>query len=97
MYGGRAGAVAQLEALEAWFASQREFAFYSSSLLILYEGDAEGAAGAAVRVRLVDFAHTFLAEEGGAGERDDNFLSGLKAITSRLLAVCALDTSAGLL
>lgn len=31
MYGGAAGAIAQLEALEAWFAVQRDFHFYSSS------------------------------------------------------------------
>lgn len=37
-----------------------------------------------VRVRLVDFAHTFQAE-GGA--RDTNFLAGLRALLARLRAV----------
>lgn len=31
MYGGPGGAIAQLEALESWFAVQRDFRFYSSS------------------------------------------------------------------
>jgi hypothetical protein len=35
-------ALPALRELRAWFALQREFAFYSSSLLLLYEGDAAG-------------------------------------------------------
>ena len=31
VYGGPAGAISQLEALESWFAMQRDFHFYSSS------------------------------------------------------------------
>lgn len=46
VYGGPAGAVAQLRALEAWFDVQRDYAFYSSSLLLIYEGDARGEKGA---------------------------------------------------
>lgn len=42
VYGGVHGAAAQLAGLESWFAWQREFAFYSSSVLIMYEGDATG-------------------------------------------------------
>lgn len=95
VYGGPSGAVAQLRALEAWFEVQEEFHFYSASLLILYEGDAQGAEGANVRVRLVDFAHTFHMGEGDHGEGgvDDNFLGGMKAITSRLNVVSRLDVA----
>lgn len=64
MYSGPQGAVAQLRTLESWFRTQREFHFYSASILILYEGDAQGHADANVRVRFVDFAHTF--HVGGA-------------------------------
>jgi len=37
IYGGPNGALAQLKRLEAWFAAQRDFCFYSSSVLIIYE------------------------------------------------------------
>jgi hypothetical protein len=59
VYGGPTGAVAQLRSLLSWFHVQQEFHFYSASVLLLYEGDATDAAEANVRVRLVDFAHTF--------------------------------------
>ena len=74
VYGGPAGVVAQLRSLEAWFRRQREFQFYSASVLILYEGDATGSEDAYVRVRLVDFAHTFRVggetREDGGGDAD---------------------------
>jgi len=59
VYDGPRGAISQLQDLLSWFELQREFHFYSASILILYEGDAEEAENANVRVRLVDFAHTF--------------------------------------
>lgn len=43
MYGGPNGAVAQLHSLLEWVDKQRAFSFYSSSILLLYEGDAAGA------------------------------------------------------
>jgi 1D-myo-inositol-tetrakisphosphate 5-kinase/inositol-polyphosphate multikinase len=94
VYGGTGGAVAQLQELEAWFSSQREFSFYSSSVLLLYEGDAQGPRGADVRVRLVDFAHTFH-DEGAV--RDDNFLAGLRSLVARLTGVASLDAAGALL
>ena len=45
VYGGAHGAISQLQALESWFEVQREFHFYSSSVLILYEGGATGGPG----------------------------------------------------
>ena len=36
--GGSSGALAQLEALEAWFAQQTMLHFYSASVLLVYEG-----------------------------------------------------------
>lgn len=53
-------------------------------MLVLYEGDGAGAEDARVRVRLVDFAHTFTSDGGG---RDANFLAGLRALLARLRAV----------
>lgn len=76
VYGGCFGAVAQLRELESWFRHQREFHFYSSSVLILYEGDAACVEDSNVRVRLVDFAHTFTSD----GKRDENFLGGLASL-----------------
>ena len=76
VYGGCFGAVAQLRQLESWFRHQRDFQFYSSSVLILYEGDAACVEDSNVRVRLVDFAHTFTSD----GNKDENFLGGLTSL-----------------
>lgn len=92
VYGGERGAVAALQALEAWFARQREFMFYSSSVLIIYEGDAECAEEADVSVRLVDFAHSW--RQPGfphGGEMDSNFAAGLHALIKRLVRVMRYD------
>lgn len=70
---------------------QREFHFYSSSVLLIYEGDAVSADEARVSVRLVDFAHTFPSLDG---QRDSNFIAGLRAIIKALkLAVRDPNTS----
>lgn len=53
IYGGPHGAIAQLAGLADWFEHQREFCFYSSSVLIIYEGAATSADAAAVSIRLV--------------------------------------------
>ena len=53
IYGGPRGAIAQLAQLADWFEHQREFCFYSSSVLIIYEGAATSADAAAVSIRLV--------------------------------------------
>jgi Inositol polyphosphate kinase len=100
VYGGDQGAVAQLQALESWFQVQKEFHLYSASLLLLYEGDAHGPEETNVRVRLVDFAHTFAVGGGGTNDDknqkkessiDENFLSGLRALKSRLNAVSTME------
>ncbi len=66
---------------------QRDFQFYSSSVLMIYEGDAASAADANVSIRLVDFAHSFPSQ----GAKDLNFLRGLLALTSTLSSVLCLD------
>ncbi|KAK9811655.1 hypothetical protein WJX72_007711 [[Myrmecia] bisecta] len=87
VYGGERGAIAQLRQLEAWFQKQREMCFYSSSVLVIYEGDAETAEEANVTIRLVDFAHTFAAE----GHKDSNFIAGTRALIKALTGVMKLD------
>lgn len=66
---------------------QRDFQFYSSSVLIIYEGDAESAEEANVAVRLVDFAHTFRSK----GQKDPNFIAGLRAVIKALKNALLLD------
>ncbi len=72
---------------------QQDFCFYSSSVLIIYEGDAETAEEANVSVRLVDFAHTF----PSGGQRDANFIKGLSALMSTLSVVACSGQYLGLL
>lgn len=61
--------------------------FYSSSVLIIYEGDAETAQEANVSIRLVDFAHTFSSQ----GSKDTNFIAGVRAVIKALSNVMRLD------
>ena len=98
VYGGASGAIAQLESLLSWFESQTDFHFYSASVLILYEGDAQGADDANVRVRLVDFAHTFSTDRESGDEyvvsgKDENFTNGLKSLVQRFVAVNRYDVA----
>lgn len=65
----------------AWPAQvQRKFLFYSTSALLMYEGEAASAEGARVSVRMIDFAHTFPAD----GQQDTNCLQGIIALTHAL-------------
>lgn len=66
--------LARLRDIEAWFESQAEFRFYGSSLLFLYEGE---GGGAAVDVRMIDFAHVWPIRDGG---RDSGYSVGLARI-----------------
>lgn len=69
VYGGPHGAIAQLQSLESWFELQREFHFYSSSVLILYEGGATGE-GAGRVLGLLSYRKAQSAAEGvGEGKR----------------------------
>jgi hypothetical protein len=89
----------QLQQLEAAFQRQRRYQLYSCSVLVTYEGLAQAAAEARVRVRLVDFAHVFSSSAdsaevlrheavAAAGPAiDDNFLQGLRGLM-RVLKSC---------
>lgn len=61
--------------IEKWFMWQREFLFFGSSLLFIYDGDRHNSFSR-VDVRLIDFAHTELSN----GARDEGFLVGLKNV-----------------
>lgn len=93
IYGGKSGVLYQLSMLEEWFRVQTEFKFFSSSLLILYEGGATCSENANVQVRFVDFAHTFKenTKENTTNDIldiDDNFLDGLLALKAHMLKAC---------
>lgn len=66
--------LAQLEQIQQWFETQRLFAFYSSSLLIVYESQPDRSSGRAVHcvVKMIDFAHVF-----PTLECDTNYLFGI--------------------
>mmetsp|Transcript_12263 Transcript_12263/g.38846 ORF Transcript_12263/g.38846 Transcript_12263/m.38846 type:complete len:197 (+) Transcript_12263:906-1496(+) len=83
VFGGKHGLITALEDMVAWFEEQREYVFYSSSILVLYEGAARTPEELRVRVKLVDFAHTFARES----TRDSNFIGGLNALVGVLEGV----------
>lgn len=83
----------QLEVIQHWFESQQLYAFYSSSLLLLYESDpvppssgdnhskpeANAATGRHCAAKMIDFAHVF-----PTVERDSNYLFGLRSLMTIL-------------
>ena len=107
VFGGPAGAAAQLRELGAWFARQTEFAFYSASVLIVYDGGAgvgEAAAGgghasASTPPSASDpcpcvYLCDFAHTFAGTGARDTNFEAGLASLVSVLDGVAAADAVA---
>lgn len=89
VFGGTFGALTQMLELKAWFEHQRHFRFYSSSILILYEGSAACPEDLNLRVCIVDFAHTFAAE----GKKDCNFIEGLTSLIECLRSLSEDRTS----
>ena len=86
--------------LECWFATQTEYAFYGSSLLLAF--DAALADEAVLRVLMIDFAHVHdisgsyrqVPMQGGR-ERGEAVLLGLRAPYVSL-GILTPDRSAGL-
>ena len=65
----------QIKVLSAWFKDNKRFAFYSSSLLFVYEGDENAEATRDnAKLRMIDFAHV-LRSDGAT--RDTSYLDGL--------------------
>lgn len=77
VYGGEHGALVQLKQLSEFFHNQTSYVFFAASVIISYEGAAKTAEEAKVRVRLVDFAHTFPSPEN---QKDANFSGGLDSL-----------------
>jgi hypothetical protein len=90
IFGGPEGVIHQLSLLEDWFSFQTEFRFFSSSILILYEGKASSSSDANVSLRMIDFAHTF--HVPGGLQKDENYLEGLKSLKTRLLGILNRQT-----
>lgn len=80
----------QLCELAGVFERQASYHFFSSSVLLLYEGAARSATEARVAVRLIDFAHAFPTDctEGVSGP-DANTLAGLRGLISAVEAAAA--------
>lgn len=103
VYGGPNGVIRQLEQIEEWVQLQNEFSFFSSSILVMYEGLSGRRDGSDVQhlpnvsVRLVDFAHTFVhgyrekddRPVDAPRQRDENFLKGLRGFRRRLVSICS--------
>ncbi len=75
----------KLRPIAEWFAAQTDAVFYSSSVLLLYDGGVPIGCPPVVDVRMVDFAHVWDAR----GCRDEGVLCGLREIISRLEEVAA--------
>lgn len=79
----------QLQQLREALDQQTHYKFYSTSLLLVYEGqDAESNDRAACVVKMIDFAQTQL-----GGVRDDGYLLGLTSL-ERVLEDVLRETEA---
>lgn len=71
----------ELEGLIACFEKQTAYHFYSTSLLLVYDGHEGEGAGTEVVLKMIDFAHV---RTDTAGRRDEGFLYGLTNLQRRL-------------
>mmetsp|Transcript_27851 Transcript_27851/g.51522 ORF Transcript_27851/g.51522 Transcript_27851/m.51522 type:complete len:285 (-) Transcript_27851:237-1091(-) len=78
-------AIPKLESLSAWFKTQRSLQFFAASVLIIYEGEATSADEARVKIRFVDFAHTFQSK----GHPDANVGLAIESMVKELKALCS--------
>lgn len=68
---------------------QRHFYFYSSSLLLVYEGALPASNPPKVDVRMIDFAHTVRSQ----GNRDDGYLFGIDYLIHILTTILENEES----
>lgn len=68
--------LSQLNSILDWFNNQHLFRFYSSSLLLVYEGDVTSELADELEIKLIDFAHVVDIEEPDG--LDDGYIHGLK-------------------
>lgn len=77
----------KLKNLRPYLMAQNQFYFYSSSLLLVYEGASPDLAPPRVEVRMIDFAHTVLSN----GKRDDGYVRGLDYLIGLLTTILQND------
>lgn len=79
--------LAELEQIQQWFEAQRLLAFYSSSLLIVYESQPDRLSSRADHciAKMIDFAHVF-----PTPERDENYLFGICNLIRALREIAEL-------
>lgn len=70
-----------------------QFRFYSTSLLLMYEGCDTDYASPKVDIRMVDFAHTFVMSKGDI--KDDGYLFGLQNLINILEQISAESSQQG--
>ncbi|KRX91590.1 Inositol polyphosphate multikinase, partial [Trichinella pseudospiralis] len=65
----------EVKAIEKWFERQQLFAFYSSSILLAYEGETSSTSIIAKKpsVHMIDFTHVY-----DTDKHDENYIFGLK-------------------
>ncbi|XP_063933685.1 inositol polyphosphate multikinase-like [Zophobas morio] len=77
--------IEKLRSVQAFFKRQHLYRFYSSSILIIYEGDACSESAEKVEVRLIDFSHVCAIQEKDG--IDEGYLYGLNKLLSILFNV----------
>ncbi len=78
--------VTELEELKTFYANQRQYRIYASSILLVYDVNAVRLAversqkikRESVKVRMIDFAHVFPMDENQ--EMDHNFVRGISSL-----------------
>lgn len=73
----------KVRSLRVQLDAQRQFFFYSSSLLLVYEGALEDVMPPRVDVRMIDFAHTVKSK----GRRDDGYVLGIDYLIKILTTI----------
>lgn len=69
--------ILQVKHIKDFFVRQRKLSFYSSSLLVVYEGNSlsEGKVSNVASVKMIDFAHVFPTQNS-----DENYIFGLETL-----------------
>eukprot|EP00177_Eucheuma_denticulatum_P006481 GFKZ01011798.1.p1 GENE.GFKZ01011798.1~~GFKZ01011798.1.p1 ORF type:complete len:332 (-),score=42.05 GFKZ01011798.1:940-1875(-) len=73
----------KVRSLRVFLDAQRQFFFYSSSLLLVYEGALDDVMPPRVDVRMIDFAHTVKSK----GRRDDGYVLGIDYLIKILTTI----------
>ncbi|CAJ0602459.1 unnamed protein product [Cylicocyclus nassatus] len=71
----------KMDRVRKWFAAQKSFQFYASSLLFVYENDPSLPSN--VQIVMIDFSHVFPSND----KYDVNYIHGLETLYSKLQAL----------